>query len=348
MQQRGTRWLLEEIVGSQHYRPFSLDWPFEELTRCSLLNRIAQPHKLIYSLICPHIMLAFKIVHRRGADRTSCDFRRLARMKLSQDAILAMTPAMRRAALKVAVERACRRLMRKDFVMLAIGAHEQAICHRLAVYLEGFADLNVDCEYNRQRIHPKSAPGLGRIKPDILIHKRMDRHFNLLVVEAKARASTSVRDIRKVRALTEIARAFGYALGVYLHVQNKPRRVLRTGKVEMSIAWEGEDEQIKFERRVPGGAVGRNQRAGKTRSESLDSRDILRPCFRPRFRKAEDMRVSDLAASFGDGNRRRRRCCRHDENRPGGGKTLMDAVGRSTSLWNDRAVKAASIRDASY
>src|SRR5205823_5664639 len=44
--------------------------PFEELTRCSLLNRIAQPHKLIYSLICPHIMLAFKIVHRRGADRT--------------------------------------------------------------------------------------------------------------------------------------------------------------------------------------------------------------------------------------------------------------------------------------
>jgi hypothetical protein len=29
-----------------------------------------QPHKLIYSLICPQIMLAFKIVHRRGADRT--------------------------------------------------------------------------------------------------------------------------------------------------------------------------------------------------------------------------------------------------------------------------------------
>ena len=47
-----------------------MDWPFEELTRCSLLNRIAQPQKLIYSLICLHIMLAFKIVHRRGADRT--------------------------------------------------------------------------------------------------------------------------------------------------------------------------------------------------------------------------------------------------------------------------------------
>jgi hypothetical protein len=32
---------LKKIVGSQHHRSFSLDWPFEELTRCSLLNRIA-------------------------------------------------------------------------------------------------------------------------------------------------------------------------------------------------------------------------------------------------------------------------------------------------------------------
>jgi hypothetical protein len=62
--------LLEEIVGSQHHRSFSVDWPFEEPTRCLLLNRIAQPQKLIYSLICLHLMLAFKIVHRRGADRT--------------------------------------------------------------------------------------------------------------------------------------------------------------------------------------------------------------------------------------------------------------------------------------
>src|SRR3981189_876674 len=62
--------LLEEIVGSQHHRSFSLDWSFEELTRCSLLNRIAQPHKLIYSLICLHITLAFEIVHRCGADCT--------------------------------------------------------------------------------------------------------------------------------------------------------------------------------------------------------------------------------------------------------------------------------------
>jgi hypothetical protein len=67
---RRIRQLLKEIVGSQHHRSLSFDWPFEELSRCSLLNRIAEPHKLIYSLICLHIVLAFKIVHRRGADRT--------------------------------------------------------------------------------------------------------------------------------------------------------------------------------------------------------------------------------------------------------------------------------------
>ena len=68
----------------------------------------------------------------------------------------------------------------------------------------------------------------------------MDRDFNLLVVEAKARASTSSRDVRKVQALTEITGAFGYALGVYLHVQNRPCRVLQTGKVQMSITGKAE------------------------------------------------------------------------------------------------------------
>jgi hypothetical protein len=42
---------------------------FEELTRCSLFNYIAQPHKLIYALIWPHATRTFNIAHRRGTDR---------------------------------------------------------------------------------------------------------------------------------------------------------------------------------------------------------------------------------------------------------------------------------------
>src|SRR5262245_48184062 len=42
---------------------------FEELTRCSLLNYFAQPHKLIYALICLHVTPTFEIVHRRCTDQ---------------------------------------------------------------------------------------------------------------------------------------------------------------------------------------------------------------------------------------------------------------------------------------
>jgi hypothetical protein len=42
---------------------------FEELSRCSLFDYFAQPHKLIYALIWPRVTGTFKTVHRRGADR---------------------------------------------------------------------------------------------------------------------------------------------------------------------------------------------------------------------------------------------------------------------------------------
>jgi len=60
--------LSNKIVGSQHHGSVGLGMFFEELTRCSLFNYFAQPHKLIYALIWPHVTPAFKIVHRCGAD----------------------------------------------------------------------------------------------------------------------------------------------------------------------------------------------------------------------------------------------------------------------------------------
>lgn len=135
-------------------------------------------------------------------------------------------------------------------MLLAIGAHEQAICHRLAVYLETFSALNVDCEYNRQRVYPKSIRD-GRIKPDILIHKRMDNRFNVMVLEAKARAATSVRDRQKLEAMLAISGVYRYALGVYLHVENKRSRILKTRQVRLSLRWHGSDEVCEMVRDVP-------------------------------------------------------------------------------------------------
>ncbi|WP_342726761.1 hypothetical protein AAFG07_07900 [Bradyrhizobium sp. B097] len=157
---------------------------------------------------------------------------------LSEAQLLGMTMEQRADAAKIAVWRGCKKLLKRDLLLLAIGAHEQAICHRLAVYLETFSALNVDCEYNRQRVHPKSIRD-GRIKPDILIHKRMDNRFNIMVLEAKAGAATSLRDKQKLEAMLEIRGMYRYALGVYLHVENQRKRVLETGKVpaKPALAW---------------------------------------------------------------------------------------------------------------
>ena len=161
-----------------------------------------------------------------------------------------MTTEERAAAAKGAVIRGCRKLLKRDLMLLAIGAHEQSICHRLAVYLEPFSALNVDCEYNRQRVHPKSIRD-GRIKPDILIHKRMDSRFNLMVLEAKAGAATSVRDKQKLAAMLEVQGTYRYALGVYLHVENKRKRVLQTGQARLSLRWHGSEDLIQMAEDIP-------------------------------------------------------------------------------------------------
>jgi hypothetical protein len=59
----------KEIIGSQDHGSIGSGLLFKELTRCSLFNYFAQPHKLIYALIWPHVTPTFKIVHRRSADR---------------------------------------------------------------------------------------------------------------------------------------------------------------------------------------------------------------------------------------------------------------------------------------
>src|SRR5450759_5268109 len=61
--------LSNKIVGSQHHGSVGLGLLLEELTRCSLFNYFAQPHKLIHALIWFYAAPTFKIVHRLGPDR---------------------------------------------------------------------------------------------------------------------------------------------------------------------------------------------------------------------------------------------------------------------------------------
>lgn len=129
------------------------------------------------------------------------------------------------AALTLAVEK----MLTEDTDLLAIGAHEQAVCHRIAVYLEPmFRGLNIDCEYNRSRSGPKRILMDGNptlIRPDILVHQRIEKEFNILAVEAKANANPeNDRDAKKVMGLV-VQEQFSYSLGVFL--------VIHDGKSEL-------------------------------------------------------------------------------------------------------------------
>src|SRR5450756_1249561 len=84
--------LSNKIVGSQHHGSVGLGLLLEELTRCSLFNNFAQPHKLIYPLIWPHVTPTFKIVHRRSADRYSNYFTLIEHRELNDGPIEVVTP----------------------------------------------------------------------------------------------------------------------------------------------------------------------------------------------------------------------------------------------------------------
>jgi hypothetical protein len=144
-----------------------------------------------------------------------------------------------------------------DIKLLESSAHEQAISHRIGVYLESLFEsekLNIDCEYNKHLDEPKKIDlynlnpklcenckcnscrfvvkgNLNEIpekgfRPDILVHERGTDGFNLIVIEVKKDKECPF-DEAKLRALTlskDKGGEFGYALGVFIwFVNNKAK-----------------------------------------------------------------------------------------------------------------------------
>ena len=154
--------------------------------------------------------------------------------------------------LRYPIVRAVEEFLERDSHLLDVAAHEQAISHRIAVYLEHFFQwrpgLNVDCEYNKHLdaskagsfevdyfnkvrlefneckcwpcTHPSPADFHEKLfRPDILVHSRGDDDANLIVIEIK-RDVVCPFDLTKLKALTTPkpnGGEFGYALGLFLH-----------------------------------------------------------------------------------------------------------------------------------
>ena len=151
-------------------------------------------------------------------------------------------------------------LLLYDYILLENDVGERAITHRLAIYLEqrlrslnleGFSNLSVDCEYNRnsksdEPYSPKrlvlESYELHKITdnyaqysderlavscyPDIIIHKRGCNKKNLLIIEVKkttSRIKDDKFDIRKIKAFTvkDEQNEYDYQFGVFIKLDTR-------------------------------------------------------------------------------------------------------------------------------
>lgn len=140
------------------------------------------------------------------------------------------------------LEWAVQQTLDQDWDLIALGAHEQAIAHRIAFYLESrFSGFHVDCEYNRQKHRTKAHGGESgedpkNMRPDIIVHRR-NSDTNVLALEMKANANKeSSNDMGKLKALKADKQGYVYKAIVFVKVENGINEI-KDGKLTAKIKW---------------------------------------------------------------------------------------------------------------
>ena len=95
--------------------------------------------------------------------------------------------------LKEIMEIALRKLYEKDRELIDRILHENAINHKLAIYLEEaiylqkgwISTYSIDVEYNKDGNNAKKLNGDKEFRPDIILHERNSNERNILLIEAK-------------------------------------------------------------------------------------------------------------------------------------------------------------------
>jgi len=154
-----------------------------------------------------------------------------------------------------------------ELLTLAGGVHEQAISHRIAVYLGYlFQGLHVDCEYNKHCDDPKKIGNIDearhicsckscedwktknnngenrksaiknsvRIRPDILVHARGVDGKNKISIEIKKEEECEYDKV-KLMVLTDSGGNFKYKIGVFLCFTKE-------GSIKPWVKWFTKDE----------------------------------------------------------------------------------------------------------
>lgn len=141
-----------------------------------------------------------------------------------------------REALKKAVSEA----LDKDHDLIALGGHEQAIAHRIAIYLEkSFPDFQTDCEYNRNKHKAKNrqpeTPGSKNMRPDIIVHRR-NTPDNVLAVEMKANANPATKDDKEKLQCLKAEETYLYKGTAFVCIENKIQQ-MESGVLTATIEW---------------------------------------------------------------------------------------------------------------
>jgi len=120
-------------------------------------------------------------------------------------------------------------LFTKDMFLISNNANERSITFKLAEYLSYIiSSMDIDCEYNlndgvpkrlliRKKDNSKNEDGF-LVYPDIVIHKRGRKDYNVLVIEIKKSTSnvSNEWDIQKIKGYIE---DLDYKFGLYLEIE---------------------------------------------------------------------------------------------------------------------------------
>jgi hypothetical protein len=150
--------------------------------------------------------------------------------------------------LREIIKQAVSELLNREYTLIRKNAHEQAICNRLARYVEvakdnhGLKQYYVDVEYDRHGERRKTIYNVKtgvpiNIVSDLLLHSRGEQEIdNLIAVEMKkasGKAKDKQSDRERLQALTTTrpndappGHVWDYMVGYYLEVDVKNASLL--------------------------------------------------------------------------------------------------------------------------
>ena len=145
------------------------------------------------------------------------------------------------------VNNALDRLYENDFYLIKNNLSERNLVFHFSRYFIDickekklkYANLNVDCEYNRNRFNEKMYKQViyenqeHQSYPDCILHERGSNNNNILVIEfKKANNKKNKTDLLKLKAFTDNHGCYKYLLGLAIQFESSRRSEEHTSELQ--------------------------------------------------------------------------------------------------------------------